>query len=171
MTITQKTVVLTLVLLFASFNDVDNKIMMNHYVKTMQEIYNSNDPLVIRTNFEKEVDWNKIKSELSATYELGFNAFVEFLDNPKYVDYSIEQIIIETQNNYNHDFIFVVDKLTFSNNEHTVLCIDLAVDKGKSFRVAPSAVWIVENNLTISNMDFEEFYLNCDKAGIFRGFK
>jgi hypothetical protein len=32
-------------------------------------------------------------------------------------------------------------------------------------------MWSVENNLSISNMDFEEFAASADKNGIHRGFE
>ena len=41
---------------------------------------------------------------------------------------------------------------------------------GATFRVVPSEMWSVQNNLTISNMDWEEFTDNVDTDGIFRGF-
>ncbi|MFF0717196.1 DUF6924 domain-containing protein [Micromonospora sp. NPDC003816] len=40
-----------------------------------------------------------------------------------------------------------------------------------TFRVVPSEMWSVQNNLTIANMDWEDFAENVDGDGIFRGFK
>ena len=41
---------------------------------------------------------------------------------------------------------------------------------GATFRVVPSEMWSVQNNLTISNMDREDLAGNVDGEGIFRGF-
>jgi hypothetical protein len=38
------------------------------------------------------------------------------------------------------------------------------------FRVIPSQMWSVENNLSIANMDFFEFADAVGDDGIFRGF-
>ena len=52
-----------------------------------------------------------------------------------------------------------------------MLVIDLADQPGRTFRVIPSEMWSVENNLSLANMDFDEFADAVDAAGIFRGFQ
>jgi hypothetical protein len=69
-----------------------------------------------------------------------------------------------------HSFVFVVDALTVQHPEHPVLVIDLFAEPGRTFRVIPSSMWSVENNLSIGNMDFEEFADSVGADGIFRGF-
>jgi len=69
-----------------------------------------------------------------------------------------------------HFFMFVVDHTALSHAEHPILVIDLNDEVGRAFRVIPSEMWGVENNLSISNMDFYEFADNADADGIFRGF-
>jgi hypothetical protein len=54
--------------------------------------------------------------------------------------------------------------------DHPLLSLDLR-PPGRSFRVMPAALWGVENNLAIANMDFEEFAHAVDEDGIFRGFR
>jgi hypothetical protein len=67
--------------------------------------------------------------------------------------------------------MFVADGVTMREGEHPVLVIDLADQPGRSFRVIPSEMWSVENNLSLANMDFDEFADAVDAAGIFRGFE
>jgi hypothetical protein len=43
-------------------------------------------------------------------------------------------------------------------------------EPGRTFRVIPREIWSVENNLSISNMDYHEFADNIDSDGVFRGF-
>jgi hypothetical protein len=43
-------------------------------------------------------------------------------------------------------------------------------EPGRTFRVIPSEMWSVENNLSVANMDFYEFADNVDLDGVFRGF-
>jgi len=52
-----------------------------------------------------------------------------------------------------------------------VLVVDLYSDPGRSFRVIPSELWGVENNLSLANIDFEEFADAVDRDGVFRGFE
>jgi len=41
---------------------------------------------------------------------------------------------------------------------------------GREFRAVPSQIQAIENNLSIANMDFEEFAESADESGVFRGF-
>jgi hypothetical protein len=41
---------------------------------------------------------------------------------------------------------------------------------GREFRTIPSKIQGIENNLSIANMDFEEFANTVDERGVFRGF-
>ena len=67
-------------------------------------------------------------------------------------------------------FVFIVDRTTFTNPEQPVLVVDLCNELGRTFRIIPSEMWGVENNLSLSNMDFFEFADNVDADGVFRGF-
>jgi hypothetical protein len=51
-----------------------------------------------------------------------------------------------------------------------LLVVDLKRRPGRSFRVIVQELWGVENNLSLANMDFEEFADSCDPDGVFRGF-
>jgi hypothetical protein len=59
---------------------------------------------------------------------------------------------------------------TMTHPEHPVLVLDLFDLSSQAFRALPSAVQSIENNLSISNMDFEEFAGAVDEDGVFRGF-
>lgn len=129
---------------------------------TLIGLPDSKNPLVVRTYFNNDKDWNILSKRLTDSYEMGFKAFIEFLNDKQFENATVEYIVKKSKPNYKQSFIFVADSLTFSNQENTVLCIDLFDEIGKSFRVIPSELWTVENNLSIANMDFYEFYDNCD---------
>jgi len=63
-----------------------------------------------------------------------------------------------------------VDKVTLKNPENLVLCVDLYENPGDSFRVIPTEMWAVENNLSLANMEFEEFKNATNAENVFRGF-
>jgi hypothetical protein len=56
------------------------------------------------------------------------------------------------------------------HSEHPVLIVDLFERSGREFRAIPSTVQSIENNLSLANMDFEEFAEAVDDDRIFRGF-
>jgi len=69
-----------------------------------------------------------------------------------------------------HLFAFLADRLALTDPERPVLVVDLAHEPGRTFRVIPREMWSVENNLSLSNMEFSEFADNVDADGVFRGF-
>jgi len=73
-------------------------------------------------------------------------------------------------NGSGHPLAFVADRLTVTDPEQPVLVVDLAHESGRTFRVIPSQMWAVENNLSLANMEYAEFADNADPDGVFRGF-
>jgi len=57
----------------------------------------------------------------------------------------------------NHTFMFIVDRVTLSSADQPIPVVNLYSEPGPTFRVIPSRVWSVENNLSLANMDFEDF--------------
>ena len=69
-----------------------------------------------------------------------------------------------------HSFIFIVDQGAFSHPENPILVVDLYAECSRTFRVMPSEMWGVENNLSIANLEFDEFVDAADPDGVFRDF-
>lgn len=67
-------------------------------------------------------------------------------------------------------FIFLVDGETLARDGHPVPVVDLFEVRGRTFRVVPSQMWSVENDLSLGNMDREDFAGHLDADGDFRGF-
>ncbi|NIW50173.1 MAG: hypothetical protein GWN30_36980, partial [Gammaproteobacteria bacterium] len=87
-----------------------------------------------------------------------------------YQDITKEELLARIPINYDHSFIMLVDRMTFEHPDHPLLVIDLYDDPGREFRAVPSQIQGIENNLSIANMDFEEFAGAVDEDGVFRGF-
>ena len=127
------------------------------------------NPLVCKTIEINEMEWTKLKEEIEAPYLMGFKANVNFLDRDEFLGVHPENFQNYQKNKYLHHFIFLIDSITISNPEHPILCVDLYDQAGKYFRVIPSEMWCIENNLSISNADFDDFYESCSEDGIYRG--
>jgi hypothetical protein len=69
-----------------------------------------------------------------------------------------------------HAVAFIADVTTFSDAEQPVLVVDLNEQPGRTFRVIPRELWGIENNLSIANMDYDDFAKSADADGVFRGF-
>jgi hypothetical protein len=55
--------------------------------------------------------------------------------------------------------------------EFAVLVVNLRNNPHPPFRALPAEIQSIENNLSIANMDYQEFAQNVDSDGIFRGFR
>jgi len=138
----------------------------------MKPIPKFEDALVLRTDFSNSTAWEEICAAIRQPVGgQGFQAYVEFFSDPEYDGANIEQVLLAIPKDYNHSFLFIVDHVALSHSEQPVLVLDLEFEGGQTFRAIPSEMSTVENNLSIANMDFEDFADAVDSDGIFRGFK
>jgi hypothetical protein len=126
------------------------------------------NPLVIRADFSDDAAWKALCAAIEQPVGQ-FRAFVEFLDDPAYEGLTAEQVLARVPENFNHGFVFIVDQTALTHPEHPILVVDLFDEPGRAFRLIPSEMWAVENNLSIANMDFAEFANEVDEDGILRG--
>jgi hypothetical protein len=77
-------------------------------------------------------------------------------------------------------FFFVADRTAVGSPGHPILIVpvpypepeyaDLNEERRVEFRVVVAKLWAVENNLSISNMDWTDFADNVGDDGVFCGF-
>lgn len=137
----------------------------------MKPIPQTENPLIIRTDFSDQAAREKICAIVRMPVGIfGFRAHVEFLDDVAYADLTKSQLLELLPSDYDHTFLIVADKTAISLPGHPLLIIDLYEGTGNEFRALPSRIQGIENNLSIANMNFEEFSGSVDEDGIFRGF-
>jgi hypothetical protein len=126
-------------------------------------------PPLVRTDFTDDAAWGALRDAIG-------DAVGEFRANVTPVsertfDGATLARVVELAGAAGHSFAFVADGEALRNPEHPVLVVDLADEVGRSFRVIPSEAWSVENNLSLANMDFDEFLAAAGDDGVFRGFR
>jgi len=139
----------------------------------MKMLPNTEDASVIRTDFESQRVWETIRDLTVAPMNEGatvFCAYVEFVDDSEFRDLTLSELLTRVPNDFPHSFLFVVDKTSTQHPEFPILIVDLRHERGRTFRAIPSQIQGIENNLSISNMDFSNFADSVDKDGVFRGF-
>jgi hypothetical protein len=97
------------------------------------------------------------------------------------------EVVHSLPDDYPGFFCFIVDTTTLTNDEHPILVVGFSPNSAeledyqrspkqtpvtdiKTFRAIPSTIQSIENNLSIANMDFEEFAHSVDVDGVFRSF-
>lgn len=135
----------------------------------MKNIPETENSLVLRTDFSDDAAWESLRTAIEKPVGQ-FRAYVDFLSDPAYAGLATADLLNLIPSGSNHTFIFVVDRRAISDPEHPLLVIDLFEERGRAFRVIPSEMWSIENNLSIANMDFAEFADAAEPDGVFRGF-
>jgi hypothetical protein len=139
----------------------------------MKPLPDTPEALVLRTDFSDDATWRAVCEASSAPSPGdGFLANLTFVEDRAFEAAAVADLLAAAAAASQYrTFMFVADGVTMREAEHPVLVIDLADQPGRSFRVIPSEMWSVENNLSLANMDFDEFADAVDAAGIFRGFE
>ncbi|OZF39148.1 hypothetical protein CH294_06560 [Rhodococcus sp. 14-2483-1-1] len=135
------------------------------------------ESLLIRTDFSDDSAWREIALAAMAPVDQGndmeFEAVLTCIDNRDHDGWSVTQLLQALGDSPPY-YVFVVDTETVHNPEHPIAVVDTGVDDperhGKTFRTVPSEMWSIENNLSIANMDFDDFAGSADEDGVFRGF-
>ena len=136
----------------------------------MKPLRETKDSLVLRTDFSDDAAWEAVCAAIQEPSEDGFTACVECVSDPGYAGVTAERLAALAGTGGSHAFVFLVDRETLSRPERPVLVVDLLEEPGRAFRVIPDAMWSIENNLSLGNMDYDEFADAVDPDGVFRCF-
>ena len=139
----------------------------------MKPLPDTPDALVLRTDFSDDAIWRAVcEASVAPSPGDGFLANLTFVEDRSFEAATVADLIAAAAAASQYrSFMFVADDVTIHETDHPVLVIDLADRPGRSFRVIPAEMWSVENNLSLANMDFDEFAEAVDASGIYRGFE
>lgn len=122
--------------------------------------------LLIRTDFSDQGKWEALQAALGTPTEDGFLPYLSPVEHRRWNHASVDDLAAAAPPDV---LLAVADATTFSTPEMPLLVLEKADDGVRQVRVAPRAMASVENNLSIANMDWEEFTDNADADGVFRG--
>lgn len=131
--------------------------------------------LLIRTYFGDDGAWAQVARDAQASHvqDSGYEAqaFLTTVDDPEFADMSVSRIVglVESPP---PDYLFVVDQRACDEPEHPVLVVDTSADpddEAATFRVVPSRLAVIENNLSIANLSFDDLRSGADLDGVYRG--
>jgi hypothetical protein len=137
--------------------------------------------LLVRTDFTDDDAWDQVRDEATREYGPdGFCACVEPVSDPVWAGATWKAVkAAAPTDDTGACVLFIADSITFASPEHSILVVDLE-DKILSvaefpeiadrtpFRCIPSALWGVENNLSIANLSWEDFADAVDDDGVYR---
>ncbi|NEC85759.1 hypothetical protein [Streptomyces sp. SID12501] len=130
------------------------------------------DTLVVRTDFSSDAAWENLRSALSSPSEDGFLPTVELVSQSdrRFAGVTAAEALILLPAGYRHPILILADATALASAEFPLLVVDLREEYGRCLRVVASELWGIENNLSLSNMDFRDFAAAVDADGVHRGF-
>ena len=124
--------------------------------------------LLVRTDFSDDEAWERLLVDASRPYGPdGFAATFVPINERAYEGMSAAELAAVDGD---ANVIYAADRDSMVGVHRTILVVDRLHDPGRSFRCTLPTAWGVENNLSLSNMDFFEFADAADGDGVFTGF-
>ena len=132
-------------------------------------LLSSDVPLVIRTDFSSPDAWAALCARIQRPDPL-FRASLTYVDDPDFAGLSPDDL--QARGYYEKQtFAFLADRLTMTHPEQPVLVVFDFEEAHVEFRAVPAEIPAIENNLSLGNMDPEDFAESAGVDGIFRGFQ
>jgi len=133
----------------------------------MKSLPQSDETLLIRTDFSDQEGWEALRTAVTTPNEDDFLANVHLVDDPAYRDVTAEQFAALLDP---YSLLIVADKLAITSPEQPLLSIYRGEEGTEQLRVIAERLWSIENNISLANMDWDEFTSAAADDGIFRGF-
>ncbi|WP_345498587.1 DUF6924 domain-containing protein [Nocardia callitridis] len=117
---------------------------------------------LVRTDFTDDDAWTATSTSVTAQRHLQggdvFCADVEPVDDTAFEALTATQLCQLVPPGVDWSLLLIADRTTMTSAEHHVLVVDLDEDNlGRTFRATPPAIQEIENNLSLANMDWEDF--------------
>jgi len=123
---------------------------------------------LVRIDFSNDPIWRDLLTEVGRPTQDGFMAYITVFEDPALDGRDASQLAREASENDQISLCVFADAVTMTHPERPLLCVDLV--SFAAVRVVPSQLQSIENNLSIANMDIEQFVEAAGKDGVFRGF-
>ena len=143
-------------------------------LRYMEMLPRTVDSPVIRTDFDNEDAWKTVCELIRQPVDDGFGgefyAYVAFVDNPAFRDLTEQELLERVPGDFGHAFLMIVDKTATRSPDFPILVMDLYHERGRTFRAIPTEIQNIQNNLSLANLDFNDFADSVDQDGVFLGF-
>ena len=134
----------------------------------MKPLPRTQHALLVRTDFSNPQAWDDLRRAIHDPTGL-FVTSLTFVDDPAYTGLTRADLLSLDEND-RPTFVFIADTESMRHPDHPVLVLDIFDASGPVFRAIPSQIPSIETNLSLGNMDAEDFAGSAGPDGIFRGF-
>jgi hypothetical protein len=144
--------------------------MMRCYRSAMPRLPESEIYLLVRTYFGDEAGWDALRAEIDEGSEEGFFANVQYVNDRQFEGFSSEAL--ETAHPHRvsgWDVMYVADEQAITHPVHPLLLVRVGSTEDLPFRCRADALYEVDANLSLANLDWEDFRDQVDASGVYGG--
>jgi len=130
-------------------------------------------------DFDDDPAWERVRDAALAPLRPGGAASLVVIEDRAYEGLDLSGLA-KAPEDYGERVLIVFDAQTRKRPDNPLLVIDwlAEIDEEdedryipRSMRATPEQVLSIEVNLSIANMDFDDYVANADPDGVFRGFR
>jgi hypothetical protein len=123
---------------------------------------------LLRTDGSQPERWDALLRAIRVPNALGFLAFVRPITDPALEGLTVEQLRELPRAAGAETFVLVADAKALASDDFPILVVDVSGDNLPSFRVTAKCLWVVENNLSLANVDWRELLDATADDGVLR---
>ncbi|MGW9372596.1 DUF6924 domain-containing protein [Streptomyces xanthophaeus] len=128
--------------------------------------------LVVRTDHDSEQAWQAVIAKLMQPWgDRDYEPLVHFVDDPAWAGATVDEVLVAAAADEDLCVVFVADSVTMGSAHHGLLAVTTVPAEeyenleeyeelralGREFRTVPAGVHDIHANLSIANLDFEDF--------------
>jgi len=127
----------------------------------------SANSLLVRSARRGSTEWKLLLAAVGSENDDGFRAYVDAVDSRRWYGEDV-RVLRAAMPPTDASVLFVADDIAVATPDFPILVVDLR-DGRPPFRCIAAELWAVDNNLNVSNMDWEDFADAVDQKGVYRG--
>lgn len=129
-----------------------------------------NVSLLVRTYFGSDDLWGAVRDEIEQGTDEGFHAIVEFIDDRQYEGLTAQQLeSTDRQRASQNDLVYLADERAQKEPSHPLLVVRVGGGPDLPFRCRADVLYEVDANLSLGNLDWDDFRDQVDHSSVYGG--
>lgn len=126
--------------------------------------------LLIRTYFGDDAAWDELRTAIDEGSQEGFFATVEYVDDRQFDRFSVEALEAAHPHRADAwDVMYVADERAIIERAHPLLVVRVGCSDDQPFRCRADLLYEVDANLSLANLDWDDFRDQIDESGVYGG--
>jgi hypothetical protein len=126
--------------------------------------------LLVRTWFGDDAGWDELCAVATEETDEGFLATVQIVDDPAFDGFTPEQLKASHPHRVDGwDVLYIADELAITHPGHPILLIRVGSVTDLPFRCRADLLYEVDANLSLANLDWDDFRDQVDADGVYGG--